>query len=752
MDILSKIKNQSWSRFFSGIKKALLIKYISVLLICILVPSLAGYVISSVSFDSALEQVKTKNNQTIINIQKTVDFEIEKIMQSALSVTANQRLAELAKRPYTADFHYEVYNNDFFPPASSCVYKWFLYLGNSDIFIKGSAFYQAESFLEDVLIIKDTDTAYLYNTIRDAQTRTFLPVREITEKGHTVSKEAIMFIQPFPTYTDSSGKVIALIDCQALIASFADKIPDRDACFIITDSNGLPIYSVGNSRYVTNALPTYNSSHGTDTLDGENIYYFTRNSALGSLKYTYIENDHSVKSAVSLIQIITVLYVLICLAAGIIIIMRLVRKRRAKEDGKGYDISTDGDESSFLKLDNLINDKRITPIFETGEATLKKSVISDIVHGEFINVNALLKDCEKHGISFISEWFCVVYFNLNEVVKSDMPIIKYAISNTVCELFAPISEVYIDDSDMTSLVCLVNLKRSDANSEKQILEHLKFLRGFFMEQFAVPIHTGAGNTVSGVENVSVSFSNAKNLAQSEAFIGAADILSQQRIKAKDYYYFYPLETESKLFSYVINSDKERVHAIIDHILEANSELSLDMSRCLAFDMTATALKILSNKSLDISAVFDDAGFPFACIMQCNSIEELSDTIHDIFEKISTQITDNHSVKKEKFKSSVTEFVKNNYSNPSMSLAMVADEFSMNYTYMSHFFKDIIGMNFIDYISDLRIKKASELLRNTNMSISDIAVQVGYANATVLIKIFKKVMQTTPGAYRKDMKK
>ena len=47
-----------------------------------------------------------------------------------------------------------------------------------------------------------------------------------------------------------------------------------------------------------------------------------------------------------------------------------------------------------------------------------------------------------------------------------------------------------------------------------------------------------------------------------------------------------------------------------------------------------------------------------------------------------------------------------------------------------------------------ISKAKELLRTTNMAIGDIAMAVGYANATVLIKIFKKITNTTPGAYRK----
>ena len=85
----------------------------------------------------------------------------------------------------------------------------------------------------------------------------------------------------------------------------------------------------------------------------------------------------------------------------------------------------------------------------------------------------------------------------------------------------------------------------------------------------------------------------------------------------------------------------------------------------------------------------------------------------------------------------------------MSMSMVADAFALNYTYVSHFFKDYLGASFVEYISELRVQKAAELLRSTSLSISRIANDVGYANATVLIKIFKKYTGITPGTYRKN---
>ncbi|MNV94816.1 HTH-type transcriptional regulator YesS [compost metagenome] len=56
------------------------------------------------------------------------------------------------------------------------------------------------------------------------------------------------------------------------------------------------------------------------------------------------------------------------------------------------------------------------------------------------------------------------------------------------------------------------------------------------------------------------------------------------------------------------------------------------------------------------------------------------------------------------------------------------------------------MNYIDYLIQLRIDKAKELLTGTNLKIHDIAEQVGY-QPSYFIRLFKKMEDMTPGQYR-----
>ncbi len=72
-------------------------------------------------------------------------------------------------------------------------------------------------------------------------------------------------------------------------------------------------------------------------------------------------------------------------------------------------------------------------------------------------------------------------------------------------------------------------------------------------------------------------------------------------------------------------------------------------------------------------------------------------------------------------------------------------------YFTKMFKDSIGKTPIDYINGMRINCALSHLSNTDMSMADIAEDVGFCNANYFHKIFKQYMVTSPLAYRKSCK-
>ncbi|WP_052352947.1 helix-turn-helix transcriptional regulator [Neobacillus dielmonensis] len=83
----------------------------------------------------------------------------------------------------------------------------------------------------------------------------------------------------------------------------------------------------------------------------------------------------------------------------------------------------------------------------------------------------------------------------------------------------------------------------------------------------------------------------------------------------------------------------------------------------------------------------------------------------------------------------------------ISLESCADDVGTNPYTLSKAFKQIIGINFIDYLTQLRMDKAKDLLIHSDMKINDIAESVGYRHS-YFNRIFKKQIGIPPSQYRK----
>ena len=85
----------------------------------------------------------------------------------------------------------------------------------------------------------------------------------------------------------------------------------------------------------------------------------------------------------------------------------------------------------------------------------------------------------------------------------------------------------------------------------------------------------------------------------------------------------------------------------------------------------------------------------------------------------------------------------------ISLSVLAEEFHLNPQYISQLFKSEIGVNFLAYLTNIRMEKAKKLLLTTSLSIAEVAEQSGYGDYRVFTKVFKKSEGVTPSQYRWD---
>ena len=101
--------------------------------------------------------------------------------------------------------------------------------------------------------------------------------------------------------------------------------------------------------------------------------------------------------------------------------------------------------------------------------------------------------------------------------------------------------------------------------------------------------------------------------------------------------------------------------------------------------------------------------------------------------------------KERLVENVKLFIKENFCYD-MSLNLAAEHFGVSVGYLSRTFKEVTGMLFIKYLTEVRIQKAIHLMNTTNKSLNDIAKEVGYDSNKNFRMNFKKITGLLPNQY------
>lgn len=83
----------------------------------------------------------------------------------------------------------------------------------------------------------------------------------------------------------------------------------------------------------------------------------------------------------------------------------------------------------------------------------------------------------------------------------------------------------------------------------------------------------------------------------------------------------------------------------------------------------------------------------------------------------------------------------------VSLEFLAQFFNYNESYLSRMFREKMNVTFSKLVTDIRMKKAADLLSNTRLSVAAVSEKVGYTSVDYFTKAFKKAYQITPSAYR-----
>jgi AraC-like DNA-binding protein len=88
-----------------------------------------------------------------------------------------------------------------------------------------------------------------------------------------------------------------------------------------------------------------------------------------------------------------------------------------------------------------------------------------------------------------------------------------------------------------------------------------------------------------------------------------------------------------------------------------------------------------------------------------------------------------------------------HSGEELSLRKVAKAVNNSPNHLSEKFKQVTGINFVEYVARTRFENACDLLRNPNLRISEIAFAAGFQSLSQFNRVFKKLARKSPTQYR-----
>ncbi len=187
---------------------------------------------------------------------------------------------------------------------------------------------------------------------------------------------------------------------------------------------------------------------------------------------------------------------------------------------------------------------------------------------------------------------------------------------------------------------------------------------------------------------------------------------------------------------------------LDRLIAAGSSAHGSLERTLAsvFSRMELVLHTIAQERGTALEQTPDFSQMLPKLSQAKTYQEMRDTAYDILATLEDQFFTPQDTRNKKMPV-IEQFVQTHYAEQTLGAASLSQEFRISTSYLSRIFKADMGVSVVDYIHSVRISAAKELLRGTACTLDEIALQTGFSNRWVFMRVFKKLEGMTPGEFR-----
>ncbi len=403
---------------------------------------------------------------------------------------------------------------------------------------------------------------------------------------------------------------------------------------------------------------------------------------------------------------------------------------------------------------------RFRLLFEQSIPILRERLLHDIIYGINTNENEIIEKMKLFKID-IKNFVLVImendYDEKSTSTQYDKHLCQFGIVNSFQEIFAEKYEVISIMLNKSRVGFIIQKADKSPIDISEVSERCGYLQEVITNGFGFTVTIAvSSNGVSAME-LTEKHKECLGSLEYKSYIGNNAIIQYNDLNS-----FFRYEDYSTLDNYqkqllesIKSGNESLVKVSTQNIFRYIAANNININYLKNFyystlssinDIRITVLAAETDKKHEEGK---DIASLLQLIEKCDSLEELNSLLEEVAFRIAAKVNNynNRSIKLVLRKA--IEYIHEHY-NEQVTLNEVADSIYVSTFYISRMFKKELGKNFVDYLNDVRIEKAKELLKDVKYKTYEVADLVGISDPHYFSKLFKKHSGITPSEYRETI--
>jgi len=405
-------------------------------------------------------------------------------------------------------------------------------------------------------------------------------------------------------------------------------------------------------------------------------------------------------------------------------------------------------DDSFLKWGTVLD--KILP-------SLKSSLVYDLIFGNLKNAKEIWEWSKLVGLNSTPN--IVMVINIDNFSKLTMDksehwkqLLRKELFGVVQAVLDNIPGILLGSISFDSIAVLLTIEQEhEAWMMKKTAINLAEKIKYSVEmETKMTVSIGIGDYYEDARNLHLSYKEALKALAHKFFIGNNQVIHVNDIKPFNYdVRILPYEKETELLNKIRLGEIAEARIILQEVIQEKLEdknIDPDTLKIQAMEFLVILSRVIKESGVESDKLLSTQ-FRFAGQLQkIEIIEELKNWMFEVLESYLLIMSENHNLFNLKAVRQAIKYIEENF-NQEISLESVANFVCLSPNYFSSIFKKEVGSTFVEYLTELRIKKAKELLNNLENNINQVASKVGYQDSRYFSRVFKTIVGVPPTTYR-----